>query len=72
MRVPYYLADLRMDPKLENLPIWVVVEITVPFWVPIIYGTYYLGYPTRDPNCDNYPYRGVHMYNNLGFIVVLV
>ena len=39
---------------------WVVVKIMVPFWVPITYGTYYLGYPNRDHNFDNYPYRGLN------------
>ena len=34
---------------------WVVVKIMVLFWVPIINGTYYLGYPKRDLNFDNYP-----------------
>ena len=38
----------------------------VPFWVPIIirhllfrrsHGTYYSGYPKRDLNFDNYPFR---------------
>ena len=37
---------------------WVVVKIMVPFWVPKReYGTYYLGYPKRGPNFDNYPLR---------------
>ena len=35
----------------------VVVKTIVPFWVPIVkYGTYYLGYPKRGLNFDNYPY----------------
>ena len=34
--------------------IWVVVKIKVPFGSLIQYGTYYLGYPKRDPNFDNY------------------
>ena len=34
----------------------VVVKIMVPFWVPIIIRTNYLGYPKRDINFDNYPY----------------
>ena len=37
--------------------IWVVVKIMVHFWVPIIYGTYDLGYPKRDHNFDTYPYN---------------
>ena len=34
--------------------IGVVVKIRVPFWVSIII-RHDLGYPTRDPNFDNYP-----------------
>ena len=26
------------------------------FVFPLQYSTYYLGYPKRDHNCDNYPY----------------
>ena len=37
-------------------PIWVVVNIRVPFWVPIKVRHLYLGYPKRDLNFDNYPY----------------
>ena len=33
----------------------VVVKIRVPFWVLLCYGTFYLGYPKRDPNFDNHP-----------------
>ena len=36
--------------------IWVVVKIMVPFGVPVINGTYYLGYPKGDHNFDNHPY----------------
>ena len=34
---------------------WVVIKITVPFWVPYIIRTYYIGYPKRDHNFDNHP-----------------
>ena len=37
----------------------VVVKIMVPFWVLLQYGTYYLGYPKRDHNFDNYPYESM-------------
>ena len=39
------------------------------------YGTYYLGYPKRDPNFDNYPYEGCGFGENghksLGFRVTM-
>ena len=43
--------------RYNMLNIWVVVKIMVHFWVPIMYGTYDLGYPKRDHNFDTYPYN---------------
>ena len=34
---------------------WVVVNIMVTFWVPIIIRHLLFGDPKRDPNFDNYP-----------------
>ena len=40
---------LRFRNFRRDSDIWVVVKIMVPF-------SYYLGYPKRDHNFDNYPY----------------
>ena len=43
-------------------PIWVVLEIRVPFRVLFISLPYYIGDLNRNPNLENYPYefRGDH------------
>ena len=47
---------VSIPQAIRKLHTW-VFKIGVPFWVPIECGTYYLGYPKRDHNFDNHPYR---------------
>ena len=60
--LPYRI--LNMNPKKElfwslwvGTAIWVVGKIMVPLGSRLLYGTYYLRYPKRDHNFDNYPSR---------------
>ena len=46
-----------------------VVKIRVPFGSLIQYGTYYFGYPNKDPNFDNHPYGSFRkLGGTLGFL----
>ena len=44
----------------EPAAMWVVVNIMVPFWVPIII-RHLIGYPKRDPNFDKLESASLHL-----------
>ena len=59
------IETLEEPLKTKSQARWVVVKIMVPFWVPFFfYGTYYLGYPKRGHNFDNYPGNFSNFTNN--------
>ena len=60
------LSTLRLTLR-SHLKIWVVVNIRIPFWVPIRIRHLIFRVPKKDHNFDNYPYssrevglRGLH------------
>ena len=48
--------------------IWVVVQIMVPFWIPIIIRHLISRDPKRDHNFDNHPYYYYYYYSSIATI----
>ena len=56
MLYPDYVDYDTVTPDFSETPIWVVVKMMVPFWIPIIIRHLVFGYPRRDHNLDNHAF----------------